>query len=458
MISTLPPRFLDVHQAATPTSSANFGTATWNASSTLMSDTAPVTRHDTQYTLWNYVAIKRIADRISEMTPHIGFTTDQPNPTRKQISHAQQTWVQQHYGARWLQSHQEWQELPTTHPMVKLLSTVNNEQTFAEFIQETVIELSLHGSFYWWVIANGLGTPLELHVLPKSWVLPDRRQSDGTLRGYLLTVPGMAKPLVLTVDEVIKGRAPNPRSKTEGWSGLDAGEKWIASAEALETSRSASYKNGINPSALVSLSGEQWGNPSDDVLNRIKARIMARASGTERAGEPVLAPPGVTITPWGTSPKELDFQSSMSDVRDVNLALHGTPPIVAGISRDYNRATADAAALMWAEVCLNPTARMIAGVMTEKLAPRFDERIRVWYDDFRPANHEHRLAQFKAASEAGAVSPDEWRSELALPERGTPAYQTGYLPVARQPIDAAMTDPHALDLPQEPDNAETAAE
>jgi HK97 family phage portal protein len=450
MTDTLPARFSDCYVVQAAASGGR--DSAWRMASGVFGESiTPARRHDDQYTLWNYVAIKRTADRLSEMTPHLGVAEQVPQGKSRRLTRQQQQWVTQSYGPRWLQSAEDWQPLSEAHPLARLLATVNDYQTWSECLHETAVQLQLHGQFFWWLIPNGLGVPVELHVIPRQWIMAEYERS-GHLRAWRVSPPGLAQTMFLPPEQVIRVRQTHPNSKTEGWSALDAGERWVDSVDAIEASRAASYRNAVSPSILVEV-GEQYGQQSGEQLERIKVRLMQRASGLERAGEPLIQPPHMKFSQWGAAPKEMDFADSMRDARDTVLALHGTPAIVAGLSTDYNRAVADAAALMWAETTLNPMARLIAGGITERLAPMFDDRIRCWFDDMRPANHEYRLKMLDLGLQHGAVTPDEMRAELDLPQRGTPAYQTGYLPVGRQPTDTATLDLSAADLPEDDGHA-----
>src|SRR5690606_12717997 len=104
--------------------------------------------------------------------------------------------------------------------------------------------------------------------------------------------------------------------------------------------------------------------------------------------------------------KEMDFIESASQTRDNNLALTGTPPVIAGVSSDYTRATADAATVVFCEHTINPTLGFIAGVLTEKVASLFDPRLVVWFADCVPANAEFELKQDEADFKMGALTPD----------------------------------------------------
>jgi phage portal protein BeeE len=411
------------------------------------------------FTYWNYVAIKRIADRFSEPFPHVGFPVRRSGGAQHQmmIRGKQRQFMSQSYGSRWLQSHEhDLEPVADNHPMIELLHHVNGEDTWPEFAYETAVMWLLTGKFYWWVIPNSIATanspqgmPAELWVIPTQWVEPIYHPQTGELLRYDVTPDGnRARRWEIPPEQIVSGKFKSPKSKVDGWSALLAGAMWIDNVESIESSKWHSFKNGPNPSMLLEFDGEKYNDPSGDIVERIKEKFLARAAGVTRAGEPLLIPPGVTSKAWTRPPKEMDYQDSGAQVRDNNLALHGVPPVVAGITSDYTRATAEAANYVFCEVTLNPLFRQFAGILTEKIGPRFDDRIRCWYEDCRPANAEQTLKEMEFAFGSGARTPDEIRQWLGDEPFGSDPYTTGYVPSGFRPLNE-----DDLELEEEQDDA-----
>ncbi len=457
----LPPRFLDsfTAQAVPRASGAPLPAALLmqGAGYTFGGTQSAVTARECvqHYTYWSYIAIKRIADKFSEPFPCVGYPVRGPAGRRQRLNQAERSFLRQHYGATYIQSDgEDLEPVDQAHPFVALLRDVNPVDTWQQFAFEWMLYWQLCGKSYLWAVPNGLGLPAELWVIPSDWVTPLYHRNGG-IKCYSVTARGSAVgSMELPPEEVIESRFKSPLSKLDGWGAMQAGPRWVNNVEAIEKSRSMAFENGINPDAIIEL-GEKYGEPTADVITRIKEKFLARISGTKRAGEPLVLPNNIKATKWSHTPKEMDFAESGHDVRDQVLALHGVPPIVAGVSSDYNRATADAAMLMFCELTMNPLFRMGAGVLTEHLATRYDDRLRVWYPDCRPDNAEHRLKQMESGSIYGAVDPDEFRSYLGFEQRRTPAYQTGYIAVGRTPLDESLTPDQPVP-PNAPDNEEPA--
>jgi phage portal protein BeeE len=421
------------------------------ADQSLKLGTAPIIRADEQlkaFTYWNYIAITRVADACAAVAPQFGTVKSGPaDGERYRLDYAQRNHLVRNYGI--LQStNMDVAPLPESHPIVVLFSSVNPEDTWPEFCVETIHMLRLTGKFYWWAIPNGLGLPCQLVVIPTHWV---REHWGKTGVEFYRVVPDgdHSRKIDLPPNEVVKGKLKNPRSKVDGYSPIQAGSGWVDNVETIERARRAGFRNGINPDALITFEDkDKYADVTDDLLMRIKEKFIGRTNGVDRHGEPIIAPAGVKIEPWSRKNTEMGYGESADQSRDNNLALHGTPPVVAGISSDYTRATADAAAVVMCTYTLNPTLRLIAGVITEKVAPKFDARIRCWFPDCTPDNAEFRLQQENADSQYGALTPDERRIARGREPFKTPQAMSAYIPASMTPLDPELV-PEPVDEPDE---------
>jgi hypothetical protein len=389
---------------------------------------------------WAYICIHRIGNIFAESFPCLSWpTTGQPG--RRYLTSWQKAFLQKIYGRRWLQSvDDDLEPVPDTHPLYRVMQRVNSEDTWFEFAYETCLFLYLMGKFYWWLIPSGLrgekGLPLpaEFWVIPTQWVREIYAKS-GTLIKYQV-VPdslGTFRELDLPPEEVVWGKFKSPRSKIDGFSPLMAAPLWPELSEIIERSRGQSFKNGVNPDLIVKL-GQRYANPTQEDLTRIKERFLARAAGVIRTGEPLLVPPDIDVEKWTTVPKEMDYPQSAEQLRNSVLALFGVPPIIAGMTTDYNRATADAAMVVFAENVLNPLGRLVAGVLTEKVASRYDPTLRVWYEDWTPRDAEFWLKKQQFAADNGAYSPDDIRRDMDLDPYDEPWSESPYMAMGKRPL------------------------
>jgi hypothetical protein len=151
------------------------------------------------------------------------------------------------------------------------------------------------------------------------------------------------------------------------------------------------------------------------------------------------------VTPFSMKPSEMDFPDTIDQVRDQVLALHGVPKVIAGITTDVNRATIYGANLIFCESTVNPLLSLLAGIMNEKLAPRFGEGLRIWFDDARPADAEEEREETKLDWQMGAITPNERRSERGREPIEDRAADSAYIPLAIQPVGGTALEEEISD-------------
>ena len=359
------------------------------------------------FTLWNYVAISRIGYKIAEQFPKVSRAVGEGEASQT-LSIKQMQHVRRQYGGI-VQSHEELEPVDSTHPLLRLLHEVNPEDWWGTFIYETIMFWQLTGEFYWWVIPNNAGLPEQMWVIPTQWMEPNYNR-EGGIDSYTVTPDGdrrRAKPI--PADQIITGKHKSPISKSKCHSPTAAGSQWIDNSESIEKARWNTFRNGPLPSVSIELDREQYAKPDPDVLRAVKDRFVARYGGTARAGEPIIAPPGMKVSPFSMKPAEMAFPETIDQVRDQVLALHGVPKVIAGITADINRATIYGANLIFCENTINPLLSLLSGILSEKLAPRFGSELRIWFDDARPADAEAEREEVKLDWTMGAITPNERR-------------------------------------------------
>ena len=414
------------------------------------------------YRLWNYVAISRICYKIAETFPNVSMITDEVDDERQRLTMTERQHIRQRYGSI-MQNHEELEPVASGHPLLRLLHTVNPEDWWGTFIYETVMFWQLTGQFYWWVIDNNAGLPSELWVIPTQWVSPSY-DKDGALLGYEVTPDGDARrKSLIPADQIITGKHKSPMGKDQAHSPTAAGSEWIDNSESIEAARWQTFQNGPLPSVSIELDPEQYAKPDPDVLRAVKDRFIARYGGTARAGEPMIAPPGMKVTPFSMKPSEMDFPDTIDQVRDQVLALHGVPKVIAGITTDVNRSSIYGANLIFCESTINPLLSLLAGIMNEKLAPRFGEGLRIWFDDARPNDAEAEREETKLDWAMGAITPNERRAERGREPLDDRSADSAYIPLGVQPVggteledeisDDVADDNPAGDETDDPDEA-----
>lgn len=433
------------------------------------------------YMLYNYLAVTRIAMKTSQQFPMTGIVTAATDESqqssrrfrgkynqrtkRYSLSITEKMWLRRAYGNRIIQSvhEQEVEQLPATHPLIALFHHVNNVDWWESFAFEAFLFYQLTGEVFIWMVPSNFATrnspggmPVELWVIPTDWVGLNYDKDSGRLKSYTVTPRGNEKrKRTIPAEQILHHKYKNPHDKNRGYSPSSAGGAWLDANEAIEESRIRTFDNAITPSVWLKITKDADIGPKDPILDKIKERWMQRAAGLKHHREPQVIPPGMEIDSSGNlTPKEMDYNNSAPEIRDNILALRGVNKFVAGFTESMNRAQVETALVHFCEIVINPELRMFAGALQERLASRFDSRIRVWFNDCTPESRELMLDEAKFLWSIGGLRPNEGRAifnQFGLAPVDDPDYDTGYLPGGLVPLGGNPS----MELPDEDEDEES---
>lgn len=355
-------KFFDTHVPVRPTRQqqaplvnlADFlgGSANTGLSGSFSSSKSRKADEISSYTLFNYLAVTRVAMKGSQQFPMVGVAVDSDHNSshRRQYLNLpirEKRKIIKQYGGFILQSmDQEIEPLSSDHPLSVLIRTVNSEDWWQSFLFELLLFLELTGESFIWMVPSNFktenatgGLPVQLWVIPTQWVEIVYEKS-GALKAYRVTPHGdTRKRRDLPPGEIFHIKFKSPMDKTRGYSPSSAGGAWIDANEAIEESRFHTFKNTINPSVWLKITDKNMIDPNDPILDRIKERWKQRAAGIVKNREPQVVPPGIDIDHEGTmTPSEMDYPDSSGEMRDNIFALRGVNKFIAGYTDGMNRA------------------------------------------------------------------------------------------------------------------------
>lgn len=335
----------------------------------------------------------------------------------------------------------ELEHVDDEHPLLKILQQPNYYDTSYQLWYETIMFLLLTGSAYWWCPRNKLGLPTEIWVLPSHWIKP-LTGKDRLIDGYRMQpYEGNYAGLDLPPEEVLAFQRKSPISKFDGYSPQTAGATWIDAQRSVDRSRASAFRNGIFPGQLAIEFDSAVNAPSEAQLERIAQKLMDRYGGEQRAGTPLLAPPGTKVKPLSIAPREMDFQGSFEQLRDSILALFGVPAVIAGIVKDMTYGSVEASKAAFSDFTINPLCQFLGETLTAKLAKRFDPKLCIWWSNTRPVDGAQQNQDIQTDALCSAITPNEVRRI-----RGRAPLTT---PEADQPIQQGMRKPNArMDEPK----------
>ncbi len=368
---------------------------------------------------WVYIAIRAIWQRLARIPPNVAFVHEGPpaRPVQKGAD-ALARWYYQK-SLHTIKPHETIVPAPAQHPLCRLFANPNGPDVSFDFWFELGMYLELTGNSYIWTVPSNLGVldhtykAAELWVLPAHWVWP-RIGRDRLIEYYEIRPwigPGMLR---FPPSDVIHLRYKSPIHKIDGYSPQTAGAEWIDTAESINRSRFFSFKNGAFPIGNLKM-GPTYTDFDDEKLERMYAKLDARFRGESNHGRPIITPPDAEYVPLTINPTEMAYTESADQLRDWILALWGVPKEVAGIQDAGSEIAMYGPLRQFAENCLIPRVTYLGQSFTEKLAHRWDKRLRVWWDDPSPDDPEQKRADNEMLYNVQAKTPNEIRADYGLP-------------------------------------------
>ncbi|MDZ4380459.1 MAG: phage portal protein [Parvibaculum sp.] len=299
------------------------------------------------------------------------------------------------------------------HPLLALIERPNEGQAGADFFESWYSFLQVAGNAYMELVEVE-GAPRELHVLR-----PDRMKAvpgragwpeayEYSVNGRVVTIPcGTPSP-------VLHMRLFNPVDDYYGMSPLEAAACAIDIHNAAGSWNKSLLDNAARPSgALVYKGGEAGANLTEDQFERLKRELAENYQGAANAGRPLLLEGGLDWTSMGLTPQEMDFIAAKhAAAREIALAF-GVPPMLLGIPGDNTYANLrEANRAFWRGTVL-PLAGRTARALTHWLGPRYEGKLRLWYDaDQVDALSADRDALWARVSRADFLSDAEKREAV----------------------------------------------
>lgn len=455
------------------------------------------------YRGWSYVAIKAISEEIAGDPPVVAYRRNPDEMQERQEkamrrvrgkSYLEQQSVLRAFRKKFASQqvrrkaltpvldHEDLELADNDDRLHRLLQNPNEPDTAFTFLHKLAMFFELFGECYIWKVRNripsaiydGRGQPAELWVLPTHWVIP-RPDPDGKrligfyevrpLAGYVPGVDGFGwfagggGSMRVDPEDIIPILAPHPNNFIGGYSSLTAVAEWIQCGESIDGSRVAQFQNAAMPGVVVQLD-KDLKEPSQDTIDKLKARIEENYVGVRRTGKPIVLSPGVTMAPITHAPNEMDYTGSGDQLKSWILAAHRVGQSIVGLAENTNFASMVAARANFQTSKIRPFRLMLGQVLTEKLAREFDEDAVIFFKDKTPDDPAQKLAEWNAMADRGVVTPNEFRKEYGLEpyEFGGDDPMVGGMvqpwATGQQPIGQGLADMFGQQQPPEQEQTE----
>jgi phage portal protein BeeE len=310
--------------------------------------------------------------------------------------HIRRKMLKRYAGARELTELEE-------HPMLDMLEGSNPTLTGLMIRQLLQIYIDLVGECFWLLERNAFGMPVQVWPIPPHWVR--ETPSPGKPR-FLIEYAGKREEIPMT--EIIWFQTPDPENPYARGTGtaMSLGDELQTDEYAARFTKSWFY-NSARPDLIITPAGDGGSDTGVTELKRLEQAWLQRHQGFFRAFKPFFSSRKIDVHQLTSSFQSMQLTELRKHQRDMLVSVFGVPPEMLGILSSSNRATIEAADYMMQQYVVLPRLELIRSVLQERVAPLFDERIIV---DFEDPVMEDKLFHLEVAKAAPWVlQVEEWR-------------------------------------------------
>lgn len=348
------------------------------------------------------------------------------------------------------------------HPLLQLLENPNPFFTRAMLMHLVQAFLDVKGEVALVIERNGAGVPIELWPVPPTWILDIPHHNFPSYRfGY------GAWQRTISEDDVIYLRHPDleqPYMRGVGFGETLADE--IDVDEYATAHLKTWFFNRAIPDVFLSVEGVS----SEVEALRYEEKLRAKHGGKGKAFQVHVTNGKIDVKELGHTFREQMLPEIRTQSRDVALQVYGMPPEIMGIVENSNRATIDAATLIFTKFLITPRMSFLADALTHWARREYsDPALCLGFISPIPEDSSFALEVFKTQPTlftknewrilAGRAPVEGWDEEYpdapAVPAFGAPA--GGEDPEEPEDVEATVEDQNE-DATEPEDDAEDAGE
>lgn len=255
-------------------------------------------------------------------------------------------------------------EVAGPHPVLDLWNTPNPFFTGALLRETCQQHYDLTGEYYWVIVADVFGLPMEMWPVRPDRMTPVKDQQE-YLIGWVYTGPDGEK-VPLLHEQVIQSRRPDPADPYRGISPLCSIAPDLRGARLAAEWNARFFENSAMPAGVI-----EFSEPMDDTMyQRFVDRWRAAHQGVNNAHRVGIIEMGKWVDRNFTH-KDMEFGSMSSVTGDKVREAFGFPKFAAGIVDDVNRATAEASDDFFAQWLIVPRLDRMKSAANSRLLPMF---------------------------------------------------------------------------------------
>jgi HK97 family phage portal protein len=254
----------------------------------------------------------------------------------------------------------------TKHPALHVWNHPNPFMSRQKFVEIFSQHVELVGEGYW-LPAKDETFPFPTELWP---IRPDKMQevpsAKDFLAGWIYRGPDGEK-VPLGVDEIIQLASPNP---TNIYRGMGAVQSILTDLDSVRYSAEWNrnfFVNGAQPGGVV----EVPETLTDEEFTQFRDRFRAQHHGVANAHKVLMLEGGMSWQDVNYSQKDMQFVELRNVGREVIMESFGIGKTMLGITEAVNRATAEAAELVFAKWLLMSRLNRIKGALNNNFLPLY---------------------------------------------------------------------------------------
>ena len=250
-----------------------------------------------------------------------------------------------------------------------LLSKPNEQQSWAEFLEQAVIYYLVGGECPMWgesVIPSRL--PQEIFILRPDWLIPNLQVgSMGKVTSWQYTSGDTySQSALIPTYALAMWKALDPVCRYRGSSPLLSAAYAIDQTNEYAKSNYSLLKNGMQPSGALSTEG----NLVPETFDRLKDQFADNYQGSDNSGKPLLLEGGLKWMPFGFTMRDAEFLGGKTSAkRDICEALD-VPTQLIGIDGSQTYANYEQARASFYEDSAIPLFNSFLSVLNRWLGQR----------------------------------------------------------------------------------------
>ena len=272
------------------------------------------------------------------------------------------------------------------HPILDVLSRVNDFTTQFDHFWLTQSYLELTGESPWFIVKNEQGEPEEIYFLR-----PDRIQpltsDEHLLSGYKYMLPN-GDYQILAPEDVIFLKYPNPANPFRGKGTLEAAALTVDIDDASEKWNYNFYNNSARPDIILKVNNEQMSKEQKDVL---KKSLKDSHQGVKKAHKTMVLFGNMEIEKLGFNMKDMDFNNQLEFGRNKIIGMFKVPKIILAQTDGVNYATAKASKYVFDRYTIEPKMERIIQQLNEFYLPMFTSTENMFLDYTSPVKDDEEI-------------------------------------------------------------------